>query len=77
MQKLAVKKEFFLYKKKEAKRCNSTGEELYRVIPSDQESFLANMMKPTEKFEGAGKNLVFINFVVTVQLFLLPGATSL
>ena len=56
-QKLAVKKEFYLYKKKEMKRCNSTGEELYRVIPSDQGRFLANTTKPTEKFGGAGENL--------------------
>ena len=71
LQKLAVRKEFYLYKKKETKRCNSTGEELYRVIPSDQESFLANTMKPTEKFEGAGENLVFIfnKLVILSSLF--------
>ena len=53
----SVKKEFYLYKKKEMKKSDSTGEELYRVIPSDQESFLANTRKPTEKFKGAGENL--------------------
>ena len=53
----SVKKEFYLYKKKETKRCNSIGEELYRVILSDQESFLANTRKPNEIFGGAGKNL--------------------
>ena len=55
-----VKKEFYLYKKKEMKRRDFTGQVLYRVILSDQESFLANTMKPTEKFEGDGENLVFI-----------------
>ena len=54
----SVKKEFHLYKKKEMKPwCDSTGEELYRIIPSDQESFLANTMKPNEIFGGAGENL--------------------
>ena len=71
-RKLAVKKEFYPYKKKEMKRCDSTEEELYWVIPSDQESFLANTMKPTEKFEGAGENLCLFlqvgNVVLTAQL---------
>ena len=48
-----VEKEFFLYRKKEMNRWDSTAEDLYR---SDQESFLANTRKPTEKFEGAGEN---------------------
>ena len=69
----SVKKEFYLDKKKEMKRCHSTGEELYRVIPSDQESFLANTRKPTEKFGGVGENLCVHfyqvgNVVLTVQL---------
>ena len=55
-----VKKEFYLYKKKEMKQRDFTGQVLYRVILSDQESFLANTKKPTEKFEGDGENLVFI-----------------
>ena len=61
-QKLAVKKEFYLYKKREMKVCDSIWEELYRVIPSDQESFLANTRKPTEKFGGAGENLCSFSF---------------
>ena len=72
-QKSMVKKEFYLYKKKEMKRCNSLGgEELYRVIPSDRESFLANKRKPTEKFGGAGENLcvfIFIKLVMLSSLF--------
>ena len=70
-QKSMVKKEFYLYKKKEMKRCNR-GEELYRVIPSDRESFLANKRKPTEKFGGAGENLcvfIFIKLVMLSSLF--------
>ena len=71
-QKSMVKKEFYLYKKKEMKRCDSIGEELYRVTPSDRESFLANKRKPTEKFGGAGENLcvfIFIKLVMLSSLF--------
>ena len=71
-QKSMLKKEFYLYKKKEMKRCDSIGEELYRVIPSDRESFLANTRKPTEKFGGAGENLcvfIFIKLVMLSSLF--------
>ena len=59
-----VEKEFFLYRKKEMKQWDSTGEDLYR---SDQESFLANTRKPTENFEGAGENLCsfFTNWLVS------------
>ena len=68
----SVKKEFYLYKKKEMKRCDSKGEDLYRVIPSDQESFLASTRKPTEKFGGAGENLcvfIFNKLVMLSSLF--------
>ena len=65
----SVKKEFYLYKKKETKRwCDSKGEDLYRVIQSDQESFLANTRKPTEKFGGAGENLCMFIFNKLVML---------
>ena len=67
-QKSMVKKEFYLYKKKEMKRCDSIGEELYRVTPSDRESFLANTRKPTEKFGGAGENLCVFIFTKLVML---------
>lgn len=72
-----VKKEFYLYKKKEMKRRDFTGQVLYRVILSDQESFLANTMKPTEKFaEGDGENLVFIfnKLVMLSSLFTVSPA---
>ena len=68
----SVKKEFYLYKKKEMKRSDSTGEELYRVMPSDQESVLANTRKPTEKFGGDGENLcvfIFNKLVMLSSLF--------
>ena len=75
MAQKSVKKEFYLYKKKEMKRSDSRGEETYRqsrVIPSDQESFLANTRKPTEKFGGDGENLcvfIFNKLVMWSSLF--------